>query len=117
MPTTQTVAPNPPWGADEQIISISPLGQYILLIASLNPLRLVNTSGGNYSESVPPPGNNNTTGLSNQNQEITYKKITSDGNTFTLLASSTFPEGPLTLTAQNSHFKIKSDGNKWYVSG
>lgn len=117
MPTTQTTAPNPPFSRDKSLDPRAPSGGWLTQVQVLHPMRIIDTSAGSYSENVPPAGSNSTTGLSNQNQELTFKKVSADGNTFTLNASSSFPEGPLTLTAQYSHFKIKSDGTKWYVTG
>jgi hypothetical protein len=54
---------------------------------------------------------NATTGQSNQNQELIYKKISADGHTFTLNGSN---DGPLTLTAQNASMRLKSNGTSWY---
>lgn len=117
MPTTQTIAPPPPYGSDKQIDPTSPLGNYIQTLQQLHPLREVDTSGGNYNENVPPPGNNSTTGMSNQNQEIIYIKKSADGNTFTLNAGPNFPQGPKTLVAQYDKLRIKSNGSLWYVVG
>jgi hypothetical protein len=81
----------------------------------VTPLRLIDTSAGSYGENPPNAGLNDSTGQTNQNQEITYKKISSDGNTFTLTGvGGNLPEGPLTLTTQWQSFKIKSNGTDWY---
>lgn len=114
MPTTQTILPPPPFVIDQQIDPRSPIGQWMLEIQAAQPLRLVDTSGGSYSESAPPAGASGSPGLSNQNQEITYVKKSSDGNTFTL---NGVKGGALTLTAQYSHLKIKSDGVSWWQTG
>ena len=111
MPTTQTIFPPPPFVVDKQVDARSPLGQWFLEIQADQPLRLVDTTSGNYTEAAPPAGATGSPGLSNQNQEITYVKKSSDGNTFTLTGVQ---GGSLTLTAQYSHLKIKSDGVNWW---
>ena len=80
-----------------------------------NPLRTVDTSAGSYTENPPPAGLNESTGQTNQNQEITYVKKSADPNTFTLEGSN-LPLGPYILTAQGQVLKIKSDGTDWWKS-
>jgi hypothetical protein len=81
------------------------------------PLNEVDTSAGSYTEAPPPAGLLNTaTGQSNQNQELSYSKISTDGNTFTL-AGANLPLGPYTITAPGGAFKIKSNGTVWRKSG
>jgi len=87
---------------------------WLELLQNQHPLAEVNTSQGSFSQAVPPAGLASSTGQTNQNQEITFKKTSSDGNTFTLSGAM---DGPLTLTAQYSFFKIKSDGTNWWRSG
>jgi len=116
MPTTQTqLFPPPLRGAQ---VSDS-LGRFLQTLQNLLPLRNVDTSAGDYGEAPPPPGLNATTGQSNQNQELIYKKTSSDGHTFTLTgtADAPLPEGPLTLTTQYDLFRIKSDGTTWWKVG
>lgn len=117
MPTTQTVLPNPPFGRDSTVDPRSLLAAWMTEVQNANPLREVDTTAGPYSEAPPPPGVNSTTGLSAQDQEITFVKKSNDANVFTLTGGTTFPQGPKTLTAQYDHFKIKSNGTIWYISG
>lgn len=116
MPTTQTVLFPPP--TRDTTLS-KPEQWYLLTLQMLLPLRIVDTTAGSYGEAPPAPGLNATTGQSNQNQEIIYKKTSADGNTFTLTgtASAPLPEGPLALTAQYAFFRIKSDGTNWWKVG
>lgn len=115
MATTQTVLFPPPLRA---LIAAAAgtlsdaFRKWFLTLQNLHPLNLVDTSGGSYSEATPPAGLNSTTGQSNQNQEIVYKKTSSDGNTFTLTGVA---DGSQTLTAQYSKVRIKSDGTQWWV--
>lgn len=89
----------------------TPLQQWLFTLQNLFPLALVDTSAGNYAEVPPPPGLNNATGQSNQNQEITYVKKSSDGHVFTL---NGVQGSPFTLTGQFQRMKIKSDGTNWW---
>lgn len=111
MSTTQTTLP-----PLNTIASNLSKGDYFwaTLVQQQHPLVLVNTASGNFSEAVPAAGNNPATGQTAQNQEITFKKISADAHTFTLTGVE---DGPLTLTAQYSFFKIKSDGTSWWRSG
>lgn len=117
MPTSQTsFPPNPQRIAQE----ISPaLLKWLIQLANQLPLREVDTTAGAYAEDAPPAGLNSTTGQNNQNQEIIYKKLSADGNTFTLngTLAGPLPEGPRTLTAQYDYFRIKSNGTSWYRVG
>lgn len=110
MPTTQTVLRDPPLRGDQ---NTSPMQYWFFGLQNAQPLRTVDTSAGSYSEATPQPGAD-AAGQTNQNVEITYKKISADGNTFTLTGVA---DGPQTLTTQFSHFKIKSDGTNWWVTG
>jgi hypothetical protein len=96
-----------------------PLQQWLFSVQKLSQLKLVDTSAGSYSELLPPAGLNATTGQSNQNQRLTYKKISADGNTFTLNGSDAgpLPEGAQTLTAQYSMLTVQSDGTSWHKVG
>ena len=93
--------------------------QYLFTLQYLLPLILVDTSTGPIAANPPAPGEQSTTGQSNQNQELIYKKISADGNAFTLTGTATapLPEGPVVLTAQYSKVRIKSDGVNWWVVG
>lgn len=110
MPTTQILLPPPTtFGSNN---SPSDHG-YALILQNANPLNLVDTSKGSYSESAPAAGVQ-TSGQSAQCKEITYVKTSSDGNTFTL---NGVEGGPYTLTAQYQYLKIKSDGTNWWKTG
>lgn len=116
-PTTQTQLFPPPTDStavDEKRRFALPARQWLFSIQNLLPLITVDTSGGNFAQDTPPAGLSGSTGQSNQNMEITYKKVSADGNTFTLNGVS---DGVQTLTAQNAFFKIKSDGTSWWVTG
>ncbi len=84
----------------------------MLTLDTAQPLNLVDTSHGSFSAALPPPGANQSTGQSNQGQELIYKKVSADGNTFTLTGAA---EGPQTLTAQYSSVRLQSDGTNWWV--
>ncbi len=79
----------------------------------LAPLYEVDTSKGSYTEEVPAAGVLSS-GQTGQCKEITFVKTSADGNTYTLKGVQ---GGNLTLTAQFSYFKIKSDGTKWWRVG
>ena len=122
MPTTTTVLHDPPLRekiADAAGRLARSLTYWLFSLQKQHQLKLVDTSGGNYAETTPPAGLNSATGQSNQNQEIVYKKISADANTFTLNGSTQgpLPEGAQTLTAQWSKLRIKSNGTNWYVVG
>jgi hypothetical protein len=111
MPTSQTVLIPLP---ERELNLPLTVANWMRMLQNLAPLNEVDTSGGSYSENVPPAGLNAATGQSAQNREITYKKMSADANTYTLNGAA---DGPLTLTAQFSFFKIKSDGTRWVRSG
>lgn len=108
MPTTKTVLFPPPLRAANTIQDIQ---NWLFSIQNLMPLALVDTSGGSYSEAVPPAGLNISTGQSNQNQQILYIKTSADANVFTLTGCA---NGSQTLTAAFSAVLIKSDGTNWW---
>ena len=110
MPTNQITLPPP----TTQGSNLSPTDfAEAQLFQNANPLNLVDTSKGSYSESVPAAGVSSS-GQSAQNKELTYKKISSDANTYTL---NGVKDGTLTLTTQYQFFKIKSDGTNWWKTG
>lgn len=82
------------------------------------PLVTVDTTDGDVVIALPPAGLNSSTGQSNQNQEIIYRKISLDANTVTVTGSG---DGPVVLTAGDgsaaSRVKFKSDGTTWWISG
>lgn len=115
MPTTTTKLFDPP--LRDSILDAAgrlgrPLQSWLFSLQSLLQLKLVDTTAGNYSEALPAAGLNSATGQSNQNQELVYKKISADGNTFSLTGA---PEGTQALTAQWSKVRLKSNGTNWYV--
>jgi hypothetical protein len=110
MPTTPYLPPPPTAISSE--FSQSDFN-WLLLVQNLSPLYEVDTSAGDYAED-PPDAGVGSSGLSGQCREITYIKISSDGNTYTL---NGVEGGPYTLTAQWSFLKIKSDGTNWYKVG
>lgn len=111
MPTSQTqLFPPPQRGSNLP----EPLLKWLLSVQNLLPLRVVDTSAGGYAETPPPAGLNTSTGQSNQNMEITYVKSSADANVFTLHGVE---GGDLTLAAQYSFLKIKSDGTNWWKVG
>lgn len=87
--------------------------KWLLQFLGLQPLYKVDTSKGSYAES-PPAAGSATSGYSGQCKEITYVKISSDANTYTL---NGIEGGPYTLTAQWQFLKVKSDGTNWYKTG
>ena len=111
MPTTQSVLFPPPVRGTALSQSEQ---KYLATLQYVSPLRLGDTSAGPYSEALPPAGLNTTTGQSNQNQEIVYKKISADGSAWTVTGGA---EGPQTLTKQYSWIRFKSDGTEWWVVG
>jgi len=110
MPTTQYLPPAP----TTQGSNLSPTDyQWMLIVQGLAPLNEVDTSKGSYTEAVPAPGIG-AGGQTAQGKEITFLKISADGNTYTLTGVQ---GGNLTLTAALAYFKIKSDGTKWWRVG
>lgn len=87
------------------------LVKYLTTFQLLHPLREIDTTDGPYAEDAPPAGLNTTTGVSNQNQEIIYIKISADANAFTL---NGVEFGVITLTTQGERARIKSNGTTWY---
>lgn len=112
MPATQTIRRLPPL----RNAGISqPMTYWELETQGAAPLITMDTSGGDETMSPPAAGLNQSTGQTNQNQEITYIKTSSDANTFTL-SGDNLPLGPYTLTAPGQALKIKSNGTNWYKS-
>jgi hypothetical protein len=92
--------------------ALSPADQkHILTLDTSKPLNIVDTSAGSYSQALPSPGTEES-GQSNQGVELIFKKISADGNTFTLTGAA---EGPQTLTAQYAKVRVQSDGTSWWV--
>ena len=101
-----------PFVVDKQIDSMSPIAGWLQTVQTSNQLAEVDTTSGSYAENVPPAGLNSTTGYSAQGTIIRYKKVSADGNTFTL---NGVLDGVQTLTTQYSSFAIQSDGTNWLL--
>lgn len=111
MPTIQTIRRLPP----TRHANLTPAMNYWELeTQGANPLRTVDTSKGSYSEVAPPAGLNESTGQTNQNQEITYIKTSADAHTFTL---GGVEGGPFMLKDYQDVIRIKSDGTSWWPVG
>lgn len=110
MPVIQTTLPPPP----PAHLGDDPLRYWHLKLQNQSPMRVVDTSTGNITETPPPAGVNATTGQTNQNQELTYIKSSKDANIFTLKGVE---GGPYMLTAYKDVIRIKSDGTKWWPVG
>lgn len=112
MATTETIARPPVTNFSDLSV---PEQQWLRMVQNLHPLEEVDTTTGPYSEPLPPAGLlGSNTGATNQNMERTYKKVSVDGNTFTLTGSA---DGVLTLTAPGSFLKVKSNGTVWRKTG
>jgi hypothetical protein len=102
---------------DDKGFIAKPFRQWLFTVQNLLPLVTVNTAAGNVVIALPPAGLNNTTGESNQNSEIVYRKTSSDANTVTITGS---PDGSQVLTSNvgaASRVRFKSDGTSWWVVG
>lgn len=95
-----------------------PLRQWLFTIQNLLPLITVDTSAGDEIIVLPAAGLSGTTGQSNQNMEIVFRKISGDANTVTINGSA---DGPVILTtgdkSATSRARFKSDGTSWWVVG
>ena len=111
MPTTTTALFDPVLRGSNLS---APLEKYLFTLQNRLLLKLVDTGPGGYVEALPPAGLNSTTGQSNQNQEIVYKKSSPDGNTFQITGGA---EGTQSITTQFSSIRFKSDGTDWWVVG
>jgi hypothetical protein len=111
MATTETTLFPPP--LRESKLS-EPEQRYLASLQRLLPLRIGDTSGGPYAEALPPAGVNTTTGQSNQNQELIYKKMSPDANVWTITGGA---EGSQTISVQYGAIRFKSDGTNWWVVG
>jgi hypothetical protein len=117
MSTTQTNLFPPPTrtnAVDSKGFLAIPLRQWLFSLQMLLPLRVGDTSKGSYSEALPPAGLNQTTGQSNQNEEIIYIKGSADANTWTITGAIS---GSVTLSAQYQLARFKSDGTNWWNVG
>lgn len=114
MSTTQTQLPQP----TRRGSSLSDTDyNWLLLVQSLLPLVVVDTTDGDVVIPLPDPGVE-ASGQTAQNMEITYRKISLDANTVTITGSA---DGPVVLTAGDgsaaSRVKFKSDATSWWISG
>ena len=115
MPTTRISLFDPPAqsaAVDDKGFLSNPLRLFLFTIARIAPLMEVDTSGGPYSEALPPAGLNSTTGQSNQNQELIYVKTSADANVFTVTGAV---NGAQTISAQYGVHRFKSDGTNWFL--
>ena len=121
MTTSQTQLFPPPIrtnAVDSKGYLAIPLRQWLFTLQNLLPLVTVDTTAGDAVLALPAAGLNSTTGQSNQNMEITYRKISADANTVTITGSA---DGPQVLTtgdaSATSRVRFKSDGTSWRVVG
>lgn len=94
-----------------------PLKRWLLTLQYLLPLVTIDTTAGPVVDTLPPAGLNSSTGQSNQNAEIVYRKTSADANTVTINGSA---DGPIVLTSNAgaaSRARFKSNGTSWYVVG
>jgi hypothetical protein len=102
---------------DEGFLGI-PLRQWLFTVQYLLPLVTVDTSGGDVTIQLPAAGLSGSTGQSNQNMEITYRKITHDARVVIINGSA---DGPVILStgdkSASSRARFKSDGTSWWVVG
>ncbi len=88
-----------------------PEQHYMLSLQHLLPLYIIDTTAGNLVLALPPAGLNSSTGQSNQNQEISYIKRSTDANTATIEGAQF---GAVVLFAQGDKARFKSDGTVWW---
>ena len=91
--------------------------KHMLTLDVTQALITLDTTDGSGEAALPPPGANQSTGQSNQGQELIYRKISPDANTATITGS---PDGPQVLTCNTgvaSRVRFQSDGSAWYVVG
>src|ERR1700690_922906 len=81
--------------------------KYQFSLQNISPFNAIDTTSGPGSVALPPAGNISGTGQNNQNQELIFKKVSADGNVFTITGGA---EGPQTLTNQYDMIRFKSDG-------
>ncbi len=119
--STQTVLFPPPTrsnAVDDKGFLAIPLRQWLFTVQMIAPLTVVDTSAGDVVIDLPPAGLTGSTGQSNQNQELIYRKITTDANTVTINGSA---DGTIVLTTGDatatSRARFKSDGTSWWVVG
>jgi len=119
MSTTQTQLFDPPTRSqaidDKGFLGI-PLRQWLFTLQYLLPLVTIDTTSGPVTIALPAAGLAGTTGQSNQNMEVTYRKTSADGNHVTITGSA---DGTQTLTTNSgagSVVKFKSDGTSWWVT-
>lgn len=110
MPTTPYLPPPP----TTQGSNLSQTDyQWLLIVQGLAAIYEVDTSAGSYSEALPAAGVGSS-GQTGQCKEIIYLKTSADANGDTITGAKT---GSVTLTAQNSYVRFKSDGTNWYQVG
>ena len=108
--TTQTTPPPP----TTQGSNLSPSDhQWLLIVQTLGPLTLIDSSAGSGAIALPDPGVE-ASGQTGQGKEMIYKKISADSNTVSITGGA---EGTQTFTAQSAGIRFKSDGTDWWVVG
>jgi hypothetical protein len=90
---------------------------WLFSIQNQFPLILIDTTSGNVVQALPAAGLSATTGQSNQNQELIYRKISADANTVTINGSFDGAQVLTSNTGAASRVRFKSDGTNWYVVG
>ncbi len=91
--------------------------KHMLTLDTAQALFTADTTDGAIEVNLPPPGANQSTGQSNQGQELIYRKVSPDANTLTINGS---PDGPQVLTSNvgaASRVRFQSDGTDWWVVG
>lgn len=90
---------------------------WLFVLRDRAPLTIIDTSGGSVVVALPAAGLDSTTGQSNQNAELIYRKTTPDGNTVTITGSFDGNQVLTSNTGAASRVRFKSDGANWYVVG
>lgn len=84
---------------------------WALLLQAQLPLNVIDTSDGDEVIELPPPGANQSSGQTAQNQELIYVKSSADGNSVTISGAVT---GEVTFSSQFASARFKSDGTNWW---
>ena len=108
--STQTQLPPPPLRDS----TLSKSEQLYLAMLQYQILRIdVDTTSGPVTIALPSAGQTGNTGQTNQNQELIYCKVSSDGNAVTITGAAS---GTATLSAQWNTARFKSNGTNWVKS-
>lgn len=108
MTVKRTVMREPPLRNDQ---NTKPMQYWFLGVQTSMPLIEVDTTLGNEVITLPPAGLDTSTGQSSQGQELTYVKISADGNTVTINGAQL---GAVVLVAQGDRVRFKSNGVVWW---